>query len=63
MPPGHLWEGNEATVMDGRRGPWNLLQNQPDDRERDDHPVETPEGHLFEATLKIYELLYFKLLN
>ena len=31
VPPGHLWEENEATVMDGRRGPWNPLQDQPDD--------------------------------
>ena len=52
VPPGHLQEGDEATMMDGRRGPWNLLlQNQPDDRERDDQPVETPDGPLFKATL------------
>ena len=34
MPPGRLQEGSEATVMDGRRGPWNLLRDQPDDGER-----------------------------
>ena len=49
MPPGRLWEGSEATVMDGRRGPRNRLQDQPDDRERDDQPEETPDGPLVEA--------------
>ena len=36
-------------MMDERRGPWNLLQNQPDDRERDDQTEETPDGPLVEA--------------
>ena len=49
VPPGRLQEGSEATVMDGRRGPWILLRNQPDDRERDDQPEETPDEPLFEA--------------
>ena len=38
-------------MMDGRRGPQNLLQNQPDDRERDDQPEETPDGPLIEANI------------
>ena len=36
-------------MMDGRRGPRNLLRNQPDDRERDNQPEETPDGPLIEA--------------
>ena len=49
VPPGRLREGNEATMMDRRRGLWNLLWDQPDDRERDDQPVETPDGPLFQT--------------
>ena len=62
MPQGRLWEGNEATVMDGRRGPWNLLWAS-QMMERDDQPVETLDGPLFKANFVNYELLYFKLLN
>ena len=49
VPPGRLWEGSEATVMDRRRWPRNLLRNQPDGRERDDQPEETPDGPLIKA--------------